>query len=394
MLALYTYKSGLRAPALIAFVKDVLIYMVIIVAVIYLPCEIRWLERDLRCGPGEVRRRRRRRPTASCSTANNQLQYATLALGSALALFLYPHSATGILASRGRNVIKKNMIALPAYSFLLGLLALLGYVAITAGVEADHQRVDRPAGQQHPRAGAVRQPVPRLVRRDRLRRHRYRRPGAGGDHVDRRGQPVDPQHLQGVPRKDATPKQEATQAKWASLVVKFGAVAFILFIDPQFSIDLQLIGGVIILQTLPAVAIALYTRWLHSKALIAGWVVGMGWGLYLLWTIPNPAIGKEHFGGSALTLSQAVDLRLAPVRGIDRADLRRHRRAGWPTCWWRWWSPSHPADGRGPGRSRCHQGQGLSRRRGRSAVARDRGALITWSRGEVNGRRRRQRCAR
>ena len=65
-------------------------------------------------------------------------------------------------------------------------------------------------------------------------------------------------------------------------MVKFGAVRSSSFIDPQFSIDLQLIGGVIILQTLPAVAIALYTRWLHSRALIAGWVVGMGWGLYLL----------------------------------------------------------------------------------------------------------------
>ena len=104
-------------------------------------------------------------------------------------------------------------------------------------------------------------------------------------------------------RKDATSKQEAKQAKWASLVVKFGAVAFIFFVDPQFSIDLQLIGGVIILQTLPAVAIALYTRWQHSRALIAGWAVGMAWGLYLLYTIPNPANGKLHFGGSALALS-------------------------------------------------------------------------------------------
>ena len=115
--------------------------------------------------------------------------------------------------------------------------------------------------------------------------------------------------------KGATPKQEAKQAKWASLVVKFGAVAFILFIDPQFSIDLQLIGGVIILQTLPAVAIALYTRWLHSRALIAGWVVGMAWALYLLWTIPNPAIGKEHFGGSALTLSQLSIIGWHPFAG-------------------------------------------------------------------------------
>ena len=87
-------------------------------------------------------------------------------------------------------------------------------------------------------------------------------------------------------------------------MVKFGAVAFILFIDPQFSIDLQLIGGVMILQTLPAVAIALYTRWFHVWGMIAGWVVGMGWGMYLLYTIPNAAAGKNHFGGSALSLSK------------------------------------------------------------------------------------------
>ncbi len=105
-------------------------------------------------------------------------------------------------------------------------------------------------------------------------------------------------------KKDASPAQEAKQAKLASLVVKFGAVAFIVFVDPQFSIDLQLIGGVMILQTLPAVAIALYTRWFHVWGLVAGWVVGMGWGLYLLYTIPNPAANKAHFGGSALTLDK------------------------------------------------------------------------------------------
>src|SRR6188472_1175149 len=40
LLAAYTYTSGLRAPAVIAFVKDALIYLVIIVAVIYLPTTI------------------------------------------------------------------------------------------------------------------------------------------------------------------------------------------------------------------------------------------------------------------------------------------------------------------------------------------------------------------
>ena len=70
-------------------------------------------------------------------------------------------------------------------------------------------------------------------------------------------------------------------------MVKLGAVAAILFIDPQFSIDLQLIGGVIILQTLPSVALGLYTRWMHRGALIAGWVVGMVVALWMLYEIPK-----------------------------------------------------------------------------------------------------------
>ena len=36
ILALYTYSSGLRAPALIAFIKDLLIYVVVLVAIIFI----------------------------------------------------------------------------------------------------------------------------------------------------------------------------------------------------------------------------------------------------------------------------------------------------------------------------------------------------------------------
>jgi SSS family solute:Na+ symporter len=104
-------------------------------------------------------------------------------------------------------------------------------------------------------------------------------------------------------KRDATDAQEATVSKIASLVVKVGAVAFIVFLDPQFSIDLQLIGGIIILQTAPSVALGLYTRWLHRGGLIAGWAVGMILAFWMLWLIPNPATKKEHFGGSAFPLS-------------------------------------------------------------------------------------------
>ena len=34
ILALYTYSAGLRAPALIAFVKDLMIYIVVLAAVV------------------------------------------------------------------------------------------------------------------------------------------------------------------------------------------------------------------------------------------------------------------------------------------------------------------------------------------------------------------------
>ncbi len=133
ILAFYTYQSGLRAPALIAFVKDILIYLVILVAIIYLPSKLGGWSHifDAAAKKLGTPNPATGKPSGSILlTANNQLQYATLALGSALALFLYPHSLTSVLASRGRNVIKRNMVALPAYSLVLGLLALLGTFAV------------------------------------------------------------------------------------------------------------------------------------------------------------------------------------------------------------------------------------------------------------------------
>src|SRR3954468_1963678 len=301
ILAAYTYQSGLRAPALIAFVKDSLIYIVILVAVIYLPYKLG--------GWGGIFDAADKKFQASPSpgdgillNANNQLQYVTLALGSAMALFLYPHSITGVLASRNRTVIKRNMSALPAYSFLLGLIALLGYMAISAGVKplpgAKEGTVDSNTvvpllfDQKFPSwfagiafaaigiGALVPAAIMSIAAANLFTRNIYK------------------EYL----KRDASPAQEAQVSKIASLVVKIGAVAFIVFLDPQFSIDLQLIGGVIILQTAPAVALGLYTRWLHRGALIAGWAAGMLLALWMLWDIPNAATKRAHFGGSAFPL--------------------------------------------------------------------------------------------
>src|SRR5215468_8245013 len=140
LLAAFTYLSGLRAPALIAFVKDLLIYVMIIVAVSYIPGKLGgWGHIFSTAGTHlATTNPKTGKPFGGLTIAPaGEWAYATLALGSALALFMYPHAVTGVLAAKRRNVIRRNMAILPAYSLVLGLVALLGYMALAApGVPA------------------------------------------------------------------------------------------------------------------------------------------------------------------------------------------------------------------------------------------------------------------
>jgi len=95
--------------------------------------------------------------------------------------------------------------------------------------------------------------------------------------------------------RHATHAQEAKQSKVVSLLVKFGALVFVLALSKDFAINLQLLGGVWILQTLPAIVIGLYTRWMHRWALFAGWAVGMAYGTWLAYGVKSPV--QDHFGG-------------------------------------------------------------------------------------------------
>ena len=323
VLAAYTYNSGLRAPALIAFVKDALIYLVIIVAVLYIPAKLGGWSSIF--GAADAKFTKSPNPGDGLLLGpNGQLQYATLALGSALALFLYPHSVTGVLAARDRGTIKRNMAALPAYSFLLGLLALLGFMAIQAGVKPittggkpdSNTIVPVLFDQMFPSwfagiafaAIAIGALVPAAIM------------SIAAANLWTRN--VYKEYI----KPDATPAQEAQMSKIASLVVKLGALLAILVIDPQFSIDLQLIGGVIILQTLPSVGLGLLSSWFHRGALIAGWVAGMIAGFWMLWVTPAvtytaagqpPTVTKEHFGGSAFALSKlGFDTKLTIYAGF------------------------------------------------------------------------------
>ena len=95
---------------------------------------------------------------------------------------------------------------------------------------------------------------------------------------------------------DASPSHQAKVAQMASLVVKAGALVFVFVLPKTFSINLQLLGGIWILQTFPAIVVGLYTRWFHRFALIIGWVVGMAYGTIQAYRTPGG--GQEHFGAS------------------------------------------------------------------------------------------------
>jgi SSS family solute:Na+ symporter len=272
VLAAFTYSSGLRAPASIAIVKDVLIYITAFAAVIVIPAQLGGFGRIFAAIPHEKLLLASPGPHSTGAFS----AYATLAFGSALALFLYPHSMTGILSASSGRAIRRNAAMLPAYSFMLGLLALLGFFAIAAGVQGMPEFA---AGfKQFSNNFAV----PALLL------HSFPSWFVGiafaaiaiGALVPAAIMSIAAANLytRNVHRefinRNPTDRQEAQMAKWVSLIVKVGALAFILFVPTKYAIELQLLGGIWIIQTLPAVVIGAYTRWLNPWALLIGWAVG------------------------------------------------------------------------------------------------------------------------
>jgi solute:Na+ symporter, SSS family len=271
ILAIYTYKSGLRAPAMIAFVKDVLIYITVIAAVLVIPVELGGY------GPvfeavGKVFEAKGGSSGLLLHPAQ-MLPFASLALGSAMALFMYPHSVTGILSSSSARTIQWNAILLPAYTVLLGLIALLGYMAIADNIKVTSPNEAVPAlflkifpewfagfGFAAIAIGAL---VPSAIMSI----------GAAKLFTRNIWKPLF--------RPQISPSEETTVAKVASLVVKLGALIFIIFLPIEYAIDFQLLGGIWILQTFPSVVLGLYRAPLRGESLFIGWAAGMISGTWL-----------------------------------------------------------------------------------------------------------------
>jgi solute:Na+ symporter, SSS family len=278
ILALYTYKSGLRAPAMIAFIKDVMIYIFVLAVIIVVPIELGGYGAIFDAAGKVYGAKVAANPklAAGLTLAPQQIgPYITLAIGSAMALFMYPHALTGALAASSGGAIRRNTMALPAYSLLLGLIALMGFMAHAAGVKVSNPQdaVPQLLLKAFPdwfagfcfAAIAIGALVPAAVMSI----------GAANTFTRNIWKPfVHPQ---------MTGREESFLAKLMSLIVKLGALVVILFIPTQFAVDLQLLGGVWMVQIFPAIIFGLFTRWFTGRALLIGWAIGMIVGTALSW---------------------------------------------------------------------------------------------------------------
>ena len=296
ILAAYTYFSGLRAPAMIALVKDAIIYITIIVAIIVVPIYISIHQGDgSGLANGYATMFAKVPDTKLLLAPKTFTVFGTLALGSALALFMYPHAITSVLSANSGRVIKRNAALLPAYSFLLGLIALLGFMAIVVGVKGV-----KPYGAQFAVPGLF-----NLVFPDWFAGFAFAAIAIGA---------LVPASVMSIAaanlftrniykeyfRRNASDREESSVAKFVSLVVKLGALLFVIGLPLQQSINFQLLGGVWILQTLPAIVFGLYTRWFHRWALLIGWLVGMALGTYMAYLQASPT--TAHFASSTYPL--------------------------------------------------------------------------------------------
>lgn len=266
ILAVATFRRGLRAPTVISLFKGPLVFgagLGVAVVVLY-----------QLGGLGTIFERAAHPLAARPETAllldpSMYTVFASLALGSALAQPMYPHVLTAAYAANGENTLRRAAIALPAWTVLLGVFGFLGIAALAAGVLAP--------------PGSAESSIPLLVARmlpSALAGAVYGALAVGA---------LVPAAIMSVAVATlftrnvyveyffptATPKHELKTAQLVSLLAKAGALAFVFGLRDQDAINLQLLGGVWILQTFPAVAIGAFFAWFHRVGVLAGWAVGM-----------------------------------------------------------------------------------------------------------------------
>jgi solute:Na+ symporter, SSS family len=285
ILAAFTYTSGLRGATLTSVLKDVLIWMTVIALIVVVPLSIKG-------GFGTAFKDVK----PSYVTVPNSLVtgYATLLLGSALALYLYPHAITGVLSSESVHKLRRSTALLPLYGIgiaIMGLMGILVYAVPSAMNFLSHFPESSRGILVLPSlilssmpswfsgiallgifiGGLVPAAIMAMSQASLLTRNIIKEI-----------------------RPNTSPRSEIRIIKISSTVFKFVALGFVFTIPATYAISLQLLGGILITQILPAVFFGLYVKSLRKEPLVAGLLVGVFSGIFMVES-------TNHFG--ALTSS-------------------------------------------------------------------------------------------
>jgi solute:Na+ symporter, SSS family len=273
ILAAFTFTSGLRGATLTAVFKDLIIWISVIAVVIAV-----WISLNGNLG-------------AAFADANNPAKYNTLAtkfepgyaslvLGSALALYLYPHAVNGVLSTETKHKLRISTSMLCLYGLGLALLAMFGVLIFANSSALNFVNAQGAGGGIYivpalmiatlPNwlagisllgvfiGGLVPAAIMAIAQGNLLTRNIIKE----GKH-------------------NLTEKGETSIAKWAAAGFKFLALGFVFVVNQTYAIALQLLGGVLILQLFPALFLGLYTKWFRKEALIVGLLGGLATGVYL-----------------------------------------------------------------------------------------------------------------
>jgi len=279
---------------MIAFVKDTLIYVTVIAAIVIIPAKLGGWGHVFAVSATALAAKK---PGGGILlTPGQYIAYATWAFGSSLALFIYPHSITSVLAAKSLAVIRRNAALLPVYSLLLGFLALLGFCALAAGYTTSNNSgvVPMLVTQFFPDwfAGVAKAAI------------------VIGALVPAAIMAIGAANLVASNITSGfTPQRERGDASRSKLMtVGFCIIALLLvyFMQPQYAIYFQLLGGAWMMQIIPAFAWSLFTRWFHSKALLLGWACGMIAALVMAISTGFKPNITFVFGGTSITAFLAL----------------------------------------------------------------------------------------
>jgi SSS family solute:Na+ symporter len=286
ILAAFTYRSGLRGATLTAVLKDVLIWITVIAVIVVVPLSIRGgfstVFSDLK-------------PNYLTVPKTLVSGYATLVLGSALALYLYPHIINGVLSSESVYKLRRSTALLPLYGIGLAITSLMGILVYAVPPAMNFL-------SHFPESSRGILVVPSLIL--------YSMPSwfTGIAFLGIFIGSLVPAAIMAMSqanlltrniikeiRPNISARSEIRITKISSTIFKFIALGFVFIIPATYAMQLQLLGGILITQTLPAVFFGLYVKSLRKEPLIAGLLAGIFLGIFMVEY-------TNHFGALTSTL--------------------------------------------------------------------------------------------